>query len=63
MKHLVWGKQRHLLEDEPVKGRYDKFCRGSKITPDVYMRRLGPMCALRGTSPPELVTRGRKDEE
>jgi len=54
---------RHLLQDEPVKHWYDNLSRGSKITADVYVLRLGLICALRGTSPSELVTRGRKDEE
>ena len=33
------------------------------MTADVYTRRLGSICTLRGTNPSELVTQGRKDEE
>jgi len=33
------------------------------VTADVYTRRLGSICTLRGTNPSELVTQGRKDEE
>jgi site-specific recombinase XerD len=63
MKQLTRGKHRHLLEDEQIRRWYDNLCRGSKVTADVYTRRLGSICTLRGTSPHELVARGRKDEE
>jgi hypothetical protein len=63
MSRLVWGKQRHLLEDEHVRRWYDDLCRGSKATADVYQRRLGSICALRGTTPSELIALGRRDEE
>jgi integrase len=63
MEQLLRGKHRHLLQDQQVKRWYDNLCRGSKVTADVYTRRLGSICTLRGTSPSELVIQGRRDEE
>ena len=33
-----------LLEDKTIKWWYDNVARGSKITADVYLRRLGRFC-------------------
>jgi hypothetical protein len=62
MKKLTRGKHRHLLEDEQIKRWYDNLCRGSKVTADVYTRRLGSIFTLMGNSPLELGDRGIKDE-
>ncbi len=57
-------KYRHLLADPDMKRWYDNVCRGSKITADVYLRRLGFLCNARGIeSPKELIERaGEKGE-
>jgi hypothetical protein len=63
MERPARGNHRSLLEDERVKRWYDNLCRGSKVTADVYTRRLGSICATRGTTPSELVIQSKKDEE
>jgi site-specific recombinase XerD len=47
-------KYSHLLEDENVKRWYENVSRGSKITADVYLRRLGNLCETNNTTPAEL---------
>jgi hypothetical protein len=44
-------KHKHLLEDQDIKRWYDNLCRGSKVTADVYLRRL--LVNLHHTSPEE----------
>ncbi len=57
-------KYRHLLEDREVRLWYDNVCRGSKITADVYLRRLGFLCNAKGIADPnELVHRARASGE
>ncbi len=49
-------KYRDLIEDPDVKRWYDNVARGSKITADVYLRRLGSICSSRGMeNPKELL--------
>lgn len=45
-------KYKHFLDDPETKRWYDNVCRGSKITADVYLRRLGYLCESRGFSGP-----------
>ncbi len=49
-------KYRDLFEDPNIKRWYDNVSRGSRITADVYLRRLGSICSSRGMqSPKELL--------
>ena len=57
------SKYRHLLDDPQIKRWYDNVSRGSKVTADVYIRRLGSICAIRKTSPNELIKQGKNDQE
>jgi hypothetical protein len=58
------GKYRHLLEeDQQLRRWYDNVSRGSKVTADVYIRRLGSICASRNTNPRELIKKGKEDQE
>ena len=55
------NKYSALLEDAHV-GRWAKnLARGSPITSEVAVRRLGKLCELLGLSPKEIVVRARKD--
>ena len=44
-----------LLKDRDLERWYHNVCRGSKITADVYLRRLVLLCASRELSPRQLV--------
>lgn len=50
------GKYALLMEDEDVRRWYDNVARGSPITADVYLRRLGSFCAHFNTSPNALAS-------
>jgi hypothetical protein len=51
-------KYRDLFRDPDIKRWYDNVSRGSKITADVYLRRLGSLCNSSGmANPKELLTR------
>ncbi len=51
-------KYRDLFRDPDVKRWYDNVSRGSRITADVYLRRLGSICRSRGMeSPKNLMAR------
>jgi ribosomal protein S13 len=54
------SKYRPLLEDERVRKWVDYVARGSAITAEVYLRRLGRVCEDKGILPSELLN---KDEE
>jgi integrase len=57
------GKYRQLLtEDQQIRRWYDNVCRGSKVTADVYIRRLGAICATRNTNPAEMIKKNKEDE-
>jgi hypothetical protein len=60
---LTRSKHRHLLEDQQIRRWYDNVARGSRVTADVYLRRLGSICTLRSTTPIDLAGRGKDDEE
>ncbi|MCL4436412.1 MAG: site-specific integrase [Thaumarchaeota archaeon] len=55
------GKYSHLFKDPDIKRWYDNMCRGSKVTADVSIRRLGAVCTYCNITPKELVERGRSD--
>jgi hypothetical protein len=44
-----------LLENENLRRWYDNVSRGSKITADVYLRRLGGFCQANETNPGQLL--------
>jgi len=44
-----------LLEDEGVRRWYENVARGSGITADVYLRRLGSLCRELGRTPQDLL--------
>jgi len=54
------SKYLRLLEDPSVQRWHRNVARGSQITADVYMRRLGHVCATRSTSPSALLTLSSK---
>jgi len=56
-----WGRHRRLLENPDVKRWYDNLARGSPVTADVRLRRLGVYCETAGTTPGELAGAGAKD--
>jgi len=49
------AKYLHLLENPEVKRWYQNVARGSRITADVYLRRLGSFCNTRNISVSELA--------
>ena len=48
--------QRDLFEDPDIRRWYDNLSRGSKITADVYLRRLGSICRSRGIKNPKELS-------
>jgi ribosomal protein S13 len=54
------SKYRPLIEDERIRKWVDYVARGSAITSEVYLRRLGRVCEDKGIPPSELLN---KDEE
>jgi hypothetical protein len=63
-------KERHprdkyslLLEDKEVRRWYDNVSRGSTITADVYLRRLGSFCQDRELTPAALIEMKPKELE
>ena len=63
MVQLGRSRHRHLLENQQIRRWYDNTARGSKVTADVYLRRLGSICTLRGTTPSDLAAQSGNDEE
>jgi integrase len=51
------AKYVQLLEDPAVKRWQQNAARGSQITADVYLRRLGNVCAANGTTPNDLLNK------
>jgi hypothetical protein len=49
-------KYASLLDDVDVKRWYDNVARGSKITADIYLRRLGRFFVSHGLTPKDLVS-------
>jgi hypothetical protein len=50
------NKYLYLFEDHDVKRWYDNVSRGSQITADVYLRRLGSFCESLKTNPKSLAS-------
>ena len=48
-------KHQHLLSDPNIKRWFDNIARGSIITAEVYLRRLGYICSRLGTTPQKLA--------
>jgi hypothetical protein len=50
-----------LFEDIRVKRWYDNIARGSSVTAEVYLRRMGAFCQHFKISPKDLVSLGESD--
>jgi hypothetical protein len=50
------GKYVSLIDDADVRRWFDNVSRGSQVTADVYLRRLGSFCHSFGTTPKGLVS-------
>jgi hypothetical protein len=63
MEESVQGRPsyRGLLQDPDLRRWYDNVRRGSPITADVYLRRLGSTCVRQGLTPAEMVKHARND--
>lgn len=55
-----WGRHRLLLNDPDVKRWYDNVARGSVLTADVRLRRLGVYCENTNTTPVKFAEIGIK---
>jgi len=53
-------KYNTLLKNHNIKRWYDNVCRGSSITGDVYLRRLGNFCEKNKMTPEKLVKLGER---
>lgn len=56
-----WGRHKRLLADPDVKRWYDNIARGSTITADVRLRRLGVYCENTNTIPIKFAQIGIKN--
>lgn len=56
-----WGRHRLLLKDPDVKRWYDNVARGSVLTADVRLRRLGVYCENTNTTPVKFARIGVKN--
>ena len=54
-------KYQFLLEDADVRRWHDNVSRGSSVTADVHLRRLGFFCEIHGTSPKGLIDKEAQD--
>lgn len=54
-------KYAHLFEDADVTRWYDNTARGSRVTADVYLRRLGSFCDHHKITPKRLVKMNQKE--
>jgi len=57
------AKYKKLLGDPDVQRWYRNAARGSRVTADVYLRRLGGFCADHGMTPKELAAMGQRQLE
>lgn len=55
------AKYAYLLEEADVRRWYENLARGSMVTADVCLRRLGNFCELHKTTPKELVLLNDKE--
>lgn len=51
----------HLLTDAGVHRWYNNVARGSKVTADVYLRRLGNFCEARKLTPKQLISMDERE--
>ncbi|MEM2454816.1 MAG: site-specific integrase, partial [Candidatus Bathyarchaeia archaeon] len=60
---MVAGRARYgyLLVDVDVRRWYDNVARGSRVTADVYLRRLGSFCEHFNASPKQLIAMSEGD--
>jgi len=56
-----WGRHRRQLENPDVRWWYDNLARGSPVTADVRLRRLGCYCETAGTTPERFANAGAAD--
>lgn len=62
MKQQGRGKKyKKLLEDTEVRRWYENNVRGSVVTADVYLRRLGNFCEAHGLSPGDFAAKSEKE--
>jgi len=57
----VKGVHRKLLDDEDISRWYGNVARGSRVTADVYLRRLGNFCGRFHVTPRGLVSMGEDE--
>jgi len=57
------AKYKKLLSDPDVQRWYRNAARGSRVTADVYLRRLGGFCADHGMTPKGLAAMGQRELE
>jgi len=57
------AKYKKLFGDPDVQRWYRNVARGSQVTADVYLRRLGGFCADHGMTPKELAAMGQRKLE
>ena len=50
-----------LLDDPDVKRWHENVARGSRVTADVYLRRLGSFCKERGLAPRDFISMSEKN--
>ncbi len=55
------GKHKLLLLDNNVKRWHTNLCRGSTLTADVRLRRLGNFCERNNLTPNDIITIGKSD--
>ncbi|MEM2293952.1 MAG: hypothetical protein QXX41_11825, partial [Nitrososphaerota archaeon] len=55
------AKYGYLLNDVDVRRWYENVARGSRVTADVYLRRLGSFCERFNVSPKQLIAMGEGD--
>lgn len=56
-------RHKHLLKDPDVKRWYDNLARGSVITAEERLRRLGRFCNVTGLTPKGIIEKKRADPE
>ncbi|MFQ6060665.1 MAG: site-specific integrase, partial [Thermoplasmata archaeon] len=50
-----------LLKDKEVKRWYENNARGSVVTADVYLRRLGNFCEVHNLTPRKFAAKSEKE--
>jgi hypothetical protein len=57
------SKYAELLKDRDARRWYDNMARGSRVTADVYLRRLGKFCERNGLTPKKLAVMKKRKLE